>query len=88
LEKFSLLPHSDAFRKQRKNILQDLFSLVLSQFKKYHYSGNLKFYYLGIFQNLKLRTLMEKVPSISLERNLTSNTLGLLWFFFHKNTKF
>jgi len=38
----------------RKNILEDLFSLVLSQFKKYHPSGNLKFNYLGIFQSLKL----------------------------------
>ena len=32
-----------------KNILEDLFSSALSQFKKYHPSGNLKFNDLGIF---------------------------------------
>jgi len=45
-----------------KNILEDLFSLVLIQFKQYHPSGNLKFNNLGIFQSLKLRILMEKNP--------------------------
>jgi len=40
-----------------------LFSLVLSQFKKYHPSGSLKLNNLGIFQSLKLRNLMEKNPS-------------------------
>jgi len=49
------LPPSDAVRQQKKNILEDLFSLVLSQFKKYSPSGNLQFHYLGIFQSLKLR---------------------------------
>jgi len=34
-----------------KNILEDLFSLVLSQFKKYHPSGDLKFYDLGILKS-------------------------------------
>jgi len=29
---------------------------------KYHPTGNLKFDYLGIFQSLKLRILMEKNP--------------------------
>jgi len=43
----------------RKKI-EDLFSLVLSHFKKYHPFGNLKFNDLGIFQSLKLRNLMEK----------------------------
>jgi len=43
-----------------KNILDDLFSSVLSQFQKYHPSGNLIFNYLGILQSLKLRILMEK----------------------------
>jgi len=43
-------------------ILEDLFSSALSQFKNYHPSGNLKFNYLGIFQSLKLRILMEKNP--------------------------
>jgi len=55
------LPPSDAVRKQKKNILEDRFSSVLSQFKKYRPSGNLKFNNLGIFQSLKLRILMEKI---------------------------
>ena len=42
----------------RKNIYEVLFSSVLSQFKKYHPPGNLKFNYLGIFQSLKSRNLM------------------------------
>jgi len=46
-----------------KNILEDLFSSVLPQFKKYHPSGNLKFIDLGIFRSLKLHVLMEKNPS-------------------------
>jgi len=33
-----------------KNSLDDLYSSILSQFKKHHPSGNLKFNYLGIFQ--------------------------------------
>jgi len=45
-----------------KNIFEDLFSSVLSQFKKYHPSGNLQFYNLGILKSLKLRILMEKNP--------------------------
>jgi len=45
-----------------KNILEDLFRSVLSEFKKYHPSGSLKFNYLGIFQSLKLRILMGKNP--------------------------
>jgi len=47
-----------------KIISEDIFSSVLSQFKKYHPSGNLKFNYLGIFQSLKLRISMEKILSI------------------------
>jgi len=39
---------------KRKNILEDLFSSVLSQFKKYHPSGNPNFHYLGIFSKLKI----------------------------------
>jgi len=46
-----------------KFILEELHSSVLSQFKKIHPSGNLKFNYLGIFQSLKFRILMEKKPS-------------------------
>jgi len=43
------LPPSDAVWKQKKkNILGDLFSSALSQFKKYRPSGNLKFNNLGI----------------------------------------
>jgi len=44
-----------------KNLLEDLFSSVLSQFKKYHPSENQKFNYVGIFQSSKLRILMEKL---------------------------
>jgi len=36
------------------------FQSALSQFKKYHPSGNLKFNNLGIFQSSKLRILVEK----------------------------
>jgi len=60
----------------RKNILEDLFISVLSPFNKYHPSGNLKFYYLGIFRSLKLRILMQKIVSISLKLNFNPNTLG------------
>ena len=45
------LPPSDAVRQQKKNILEDLSSSVLSQFKKYHPSANLKFNCLGAFQS-------------------------------------
>jgi len=49
----------------------------LSQFKKYHPSGNLKFYNLGILRSLKLRILVrKKILPISLELNFTPNTLG------------
>jgi len=54
------VPPSDAVRKQKNIILEDLLSSVLSQFQKYHPSGNLKFNNLGIFQTLKFRILMEK----------------------------
>jgi len=68
-------PPIDAVRKQKKK-LENLFSSVLSQFKKYHPSGNLKFNNIGIFQSLKLRILMERNFPISLELNLTPNTLS------------
>jgi len=45
-----------------KFISEDLYSSVLSQFKKYHPSENLKFNNLGIFQSLKLRNLMGEIP--------------------------
>jgi len=56
-----------AFGNRKKNILEDLFSPVLSEFeKKYHPSGSLEFNTLGIYQSLKLRTLMVKILRISL----------------------
>jgi len=48
----------------------------LSQFKKFHPSGNLKFNYLDILPSLKLHILMEKILSISLKLNFTLNSLG------------
>jgi len=56
--------------------LEDLFSSVLSQFKKYHPSGNLKFYNLGILKKLKIAYFSEKILPISLKLNFTPNTLG------------
>jgi len=50
----------------------------LSELKKYHPSGNLKFNKLGIFQSLKLRNLMEKILRISFKLNFTPNTFG--WY--------
>jgi len=47
----------------KKYILEDLSSSELSQFKKHHLSGNLKFNNLCISQSLKLRTFNEKNPS-------------------------
>jgi len=58
-----------------KFILEDLLSSVLSEFKNYHPSGNLKVNDLGIFQSLKLRIVMEKILSISPKLNFTS----ILW---------
>jgi len=58
------------------NILEDLFSSVLSEFKNYHPYGNLEFHNLNILQNLELRTFMEKVLPISLKLKFTPNTLG------------
>jgi len=58
---FSLTHYPPAMAFGRRKILEDL-SAVLSQFKKYRSSGNVKFNYLGIFQSLKLHILMEKNP--------------------------
>jgi len=69
-------PPNDAFRKQKKNILGDLVSSVLSHFKKYHPSVNLKFNNFVIFLSLKLRILKEKILPIPLKLNFTPNTLG------------
>jgi len=46
---FNPLPPSGAVRKHKIYILEDLFSSVLSQFKKYLHSRNLKFNNVGIF---------------------------------------
>jgi len=52
-----------------------LVSSVLSQFKRHHPSGNLKFNNLDIFPSLKLRNLMAKIlPSLKL--NFFPNTSG------------
>jgi len=59
-----------------KNIFEDLFSSVLSQFKKYHPSRNLKFYDLGILESLKMPILLKKFLPISLKLHFTPNTLG------------
>jgi len=75
-EEINQLPPSNAVRKQKKNISEDLSSSVLSQFKKYHPCGNLKFNCFCIFQSLKLsRILMETILPISLK--LIS--LQILW---------
>jgi len=75
--RISALPPSDAVRQQKKNILEDLFSSVLSQFeKKYHSSENLIFNHLGIFQSLKSRILARKILPISLTLNFITNILG------------
>jgi len=59
----------------RKIFLEDLFSSELSQFKKYHPPGNLKFNNLRIFQSLKLRIFMEKISLIS-KLSFIPNTSG------------
>jgi len=64
------------FGNRKKNILEDLFSSVLSQFKKYHIPWNLKFHYLGTFPTLKLRILMQKILSIYFKLNFTPSNLG------------
>jgi len=56
--------------------LEDLSSSVLSQFKIYHPSRNLKFIDSCIFQSLQFRIFVEKVLPISLKLNFTPNTLG------------
>jgi len=49
-----------------KFILEDVFSSVLSHFKKYSPSVNVKFNNYGSFKSLKLRNLMGKILQISL----------------------
>jgi len=62
---------------ERNFFLEDLFSSVFSQFKKYHHSGNLKFNKLGISESLKFRFLMETIFPIFFKLNFTPS--GLLW---------
>jgi len=52
------------FRSRKKNILENLFISVLSHFKKYHPSGNMKFNNLGIFSKLKTSYFNGKKSSI------------------------
>jgi len=59
-------------------ILEDLCGSVLPQLQKLHSSGNLKFNYLGVFQSLKLRILMEKNPFKFSYAEFHSEYLGLL----------
>jgi len=49
------------FGNRKKNILEDLFSSALSQFLKYHASGNLEFNSLGFSKSFKLRILVGKI---------------------------
>ena len=78
LEKYSLNPllPTNAVRKQKKKYLRRFFQFNTITILKYHASENLKFNNLHIFQSLKLRILMEKILSISLNLNFTSDTLG------------
>jgi len=60
----------------QKFILEDVFSSVLSKFKKYYSSENPKCNNLGILQSLKLCNLMGKIIRIYLKLNFSPNTLG------------
>ena len=67
-QEFLFLTHyRPAMPSGNRNIFEDLFSSVLSQFRKYNPSRNLNFNNFDIFQSLELRILMGK--------NLTSLTL-------------
>jgi len=62
-----------------ENILEDLFSSVLSQFKKHQPSGNLKFNNVSIFRNFKLLILMGK-KSFQFLLSYDSKDFGLYMF--------
>jgi len=64
------------FGNRQQHILEDVFSSVLSQFKKYHPPENQKFNYLGFSKSLKLRILMGVTLPLSLKLNFTPNNLG------------
>jgi len=51
----------------------------LSQFKKYHPSGNLKFNNLGNFSKLKIAYFSGKNPSNYYYAKFDSKYFGLLW---------
>ena len=79
--KFSIKPTTTqrCRSETEKNILENLFSPVFSQLKRYHPSRNLKFNNLGISQSLKFCILLEKkILPICLKLNFTPNTLG--WY--------
>ena len=86
LHLFSWLTHYCPALPFEKNILEDVFGSVLSKFKKYHPSGNLKFHNVGIFPSLKLRNLMGKILSIALKLNFTPNTLRCYGLINSKNS--
>jgi len=71
-----------------KNIFEDVFSSGLSQFKKYHHSGNLKYNNLGIFRSFKLRNLMGEILRISLRLNFTPNVLWAVMGLYFTHEKF
>jgi len=69
-------PPRDAVRQQQKKYFKRSFQFsIVTVLKKYRLSKILKFNNLGNFQTLKLRTLIEKILPISLNLNLTANTL-------------
>jgi len=70
-----------------KFILEDLFSSILSQFKRYHPSGNLKFNYLGIFPSLKLHILISKNLFYFSYAKFYSKYFGLIWVNMDHKTK-
>jgi len=67
------LPPSDAVRQQKVVILEDFFSSVLSQLKKYHPSRNLKF--ITHFPTLEIAYFNGKILLISFKLNFPPSTL-------------
>jgi len=74
------LPSSNAVRKHKHLFQSFFFVQYCRNSKKYHSSGNPKFYKLGIFQSLKVRNLMGKILRIPLKLNFTPNTLACYGF--------
>jgi len=69
------LPPNDAVRKQKK-IFQRIFIAHYCPNLKNKPSEHLKFNNLGVFQSLKLHSLMGKILKISLDLNFFLNTMG------------